>query len=247
MYRTGFFRAAASIEGLRAYIAYFSPCAHIVFFLLQFLSVVLAPIPSNITAAAGGMLFGTWPAFFLTFGAVALGSLVVFSLARALGRDFASRLVSRKLSDKYQAVLQAKAPVFLTLAFLFPFFPDDMLCILAGLTDLSPRRFFLIVVLARPWGLLFASALGGSALKLPLWAMVPIGLAGLALFLLWLEMLALMVVQTAEVYLPPWVIWNLLGLPWLLALGVYAWFFWRQRRIWQDLGAVAGVDPAGSR
>ena len=40
------------------------------------------------------------------------------------------------------------------------------------------------MVLARPWGLLFASALGGSALKLPLWAMVPIGLAGLALFLL---------------------------------------------------------------
>ena len=187
MYRTGFFRAAASIEGLRAYIAYFSPCAHIVFFLLQFLSVVLAPIPSNITAAAGGMLFGTWPAFFLTFGAVALGSLVVFSLARALGRDFASRLVSRKLSDKYQAVLQAKAPVFLTLSFLFSFFPYDMLCILAGLTDLSPRRFFLIVVLARPWGLLFASALGGSALKLPLWAMVPIGLAGLALFLLGMQ------------------------------------------------------------
>ena len=40
------------------------------------------------------------------------------------------------------------------------------------------------MVLARPWGLLFASALGGSALRLPLWAMIPIGLAGLALFLL---------------------------------------------------------------
>ena len=43
------------------------------------------------------------------------------------------------------------------------------------------------MVLARPWGLLFASALGGSALKLPLWAMVPIGLAGLALFLLGMQ------------------------------------------------------------
>ena len=187
LYSSGFFQAVRSLDTLRDYIDRSAPYSHLLFFLVQFLSVVLAPIPSNITAAAGGMLFGTWPAFFLTFGAVALGSLVVFSLARALGRDFASRLVSRKLSDKYQAVLQAKAPVFLTLAFLFPFFPDDMLCILAGLTDLSPRRFFLIVVLARPWGLLFASALGGSALKLPLWAMVPIGLAGLALFLLGMQ------------------------------------------------------------
>lgn len=184
MYRTGFFRAAASIEGLRAYIAYFSPCAHIVFFLLQFLSVVLAPIPSNFVAAAGGVLFGTGPAFLITFSAVVAGSLLTFSLARALGRDFADRLVSRKLSEKYQDILRAKAPVFLTLAFLFPFFPDDMLCILAGLTSLSLRRFALIVLLARPWGLLFASALGGSTLGLSPWVMVPLALAGLVLFLL---------------------------------------------------------------
>ncbi len=53
--------------------------------------------------------------------------------------------------------------MFLTLAFLFPFFPDDLLCILAGLSSLSFRCFAVIVLLARPWGLLFASALGGAA------------------------------------------------------------------------------------
>lgn len=184
LYSSGFFQAARSLDGLRAYIAHFAPYSHLAFFLVQLLSVILAPIPSNITAAAGGVLFGTWPAFLLTFGAVVAGSLLVFWLARALGRDFADRLVSRKLSEKYQDVLRTKAPVFLVLAFLFPFFPDDMLCILAGLTKLSFRRFATIVLLTRPWGLLFASALGGSTLGLSPWAMVPIGLAGLALFLL---------------------------------------------------------------
>ena len=181
---SGFFQAARSLDGLRAYIDRFAPCSHLFFFLLQLLSVILAPIPSNIVAAAGGVLFGTWPAFLLTFGAVLTGSMLVFTLARILGRDFADRLVSRKLSEKYQELLRAKAPVFLTLAFLFPFFPDDMLCILAGLTAISFRRFALIVVLARPWGLLFASALGGASLGLSPWVMVPIGLAGLGLFLL---------------------------------------------------------------
>ena len=187
LYRTGFFAAASSIEGLRAYISRFAPCSHLCFFLLQFLSVVLAPIPSNISAAAGGLLFGVWPAFLLTFGAVTAGSLLVFSLARALGRDFADRLVSRSLSEKYQDLLRAKTTVFLTLAFLFPFFPDDVLCILAGLTSIPFRRFAVIVVLARPWGLLFACALGGASLRIPLWCMVPIGLAGLALFWLGLR------------------------------------------------------------
>ena len=171
LYSTGFFQAASSQESLRAYIDDFAPYSHLCFFLLQFLSVVLAPIPSNITAAAGGVLFGTWPSFFLTFAAVVAGSLLLFWLARVLGRDFAGRFVSRRLSEKYQQILQTKAPVFLTLAFLFPFFPDDLLCILAGLSSLS-------------WGLLFASALGGAAFHVSPWAMVLIGVAGLVLFLL---------------------------------------------------------------
>lgn len=187
LYSTGFFQAASSLEGLRTYISRFAPFSYLFFFLVQFLSVVLAPIPSNITAAAGGVLFGTWPAFLLTFGAVATGSVLVFWLARVLGRDFADRIVSQKLSKKYQTILRAKAPVFLTLAFLFPFFPDDMLCILAGLTSLSVRRFTVIVLLTRPWGLLFACALGGATLGLSPWVMVPVALLGLALFLLGLK------------------------------------------------------------
>ena len=130
------------------------------------------------------MLFGTWPAFFLTYGAVTAGSLLVFVLARALGRDFAGRIVSRRLSDKYQAVLQTKAPIFLTLAFLFPFFPDDVICILAGLTDIPLRRFVVITVLTRPWGLLAACALGGSALAIPVWAMPLLAAAGVAVFVI---------------------------------------------------------------
>lgn len=184
LYKTGFFAAASSLESLRAYIDDFAPYSHLCFFLVQFLSVVLAPIPSNITSVAGGVLFGTLPAFLLTYGAVVAGSLVVFLLARALGRDFADRVVSRKLSEKYHSILEAKAPIFLSLAFLFPFFPDDVLCILAGLTSISLRRFTVILLLTRPWGLLFSCALGGSTISLPLWAMVPIALAGVGLFLL---------------------------------------------------------------
>ena len=153
-------------------------------FLLQFLSVVLAPIPSNLSAAAGGMLFGTWPSFFLTIAAVLSASLLVFLLARALGQSFADRLVSRAISDKYLSIVRAKTDTFLILAFLLPFFPDDLLCILAGLTAISTPRFLVIVVLTRPWGLLVASALGGATLTLPLWAMVLLGIIGVAVFLL---------------------------------------------------------------
>ena len=184
LWRTGFFQAIASEETLAVYIQAFTPWSHLMYFAVQLFSVILAPIPSNITAAVGGLLFGTLPAFLLTWGAVVLGSLVVFALARSLGQRFVEGLVSRKVSEKYLDLVRRKRDVFLLLAFLFPFFPDDILCILAGLTDISWKRFLVLCLAARPWGLLVACAFGGSALDIPIWAMALIGLAGIAVFLL---------------------------------------------------------------
>ena len=184
LYASGFFAACSSVEGLKDYISRRAPYSHLFFFLIQLLSVVLAPIPSNLTAVAGGLLLGTWPAFFLTFAAVFFGSCLVFLLARNLGQPFVDRMVSRRLSQRYRSLLETKAASFLFLAFLFPYFPDDVLCILAGLSHISFRRFWVIVLLARPWGLLFASALGGATLSLPLWCLILFGVLGLALFYL---------------------------------------------------------------
>ena len=91
-------------------------------------------------------------------------------------------MLAIQISDRYLTVIHAKTGTFLLLAFLFPFFPDDMLCILAGLTAISPLHFFFLLLLARPWGLLFASALGGATLSLPMWSMVLFGTVGAALF-----------------------------------------------------------------
>ena len=184
LYLSGFFEAAGSAEGIKGYIERSAPWSHLAFFFLQLVSTIIAPIPSNVTALAGGLLFGTFPAFLLTWAAVVLGSVIVFSLARALGQDRVSRFIGRKLSGRYLEVIRRKRDIFLLLAFLFPFFPDDILCILAGLTEISRKRFLLLCLLARPWGLLVSCAVGGSALDLPLWGMVILGVAGIAIFLL---------------------------------------------------------------
>ena len=186
LWRTGFFDVR-SLNGMQRYIDRFSPYSQLVYFLVQLASVILAPIPSNLTAAAGALLFGMWEAFFLTVAAVLLGSMIVFWLARALGQRFASQFVSQKVSDRYLDVIRRKRDIFLILVFLFPFFPDDLICILAGLTDIPLRRFLIIVLLARPWGLLFACFLGGASFTFPLWALVLAGIAGAACFVLGLK------------------------------------------------------------
>lgn len=187
LWSSGFFRAVRTPQGIHAYIEHFAPYSHLVYFLVQLSSVILAPIPSNVIAAAGGLLFGTVWAFLLTVGAVTLGSVVVFQLSRVLGKPFAESFVNRRNLDKYGDLFRKKRDLFLFLALLFPFFPDDILCIMAGLTDVPFRRYLLLVLLARPWGLLVACAVGDSVLHIPLWGMVALGIAGAALFLLALK------------------------------------------------------------
>lgn len=187
LWKTGFFTSLSSSASIQAYINRFSPFGQCFFFLIQLMSVVFAPIPSNFTALAGAVLFGLWESFFLTYGAVLLGSILVFSLARILGRSFVDRVVSKKISEKYLNVIQAKQDVFLLLVFLFPFFPDDLICILAGLTKIRPLRFLVIVLIARPWGLLVASAVGSAAVSIPIWGMILLGICGAALLIIGLK------------------------------------------------------------
>ena len=151
---------------------------------MQLLSVVVAPIPSNVTSLAGAAVIGTLEAFLLTYAAVALGSFLVFQLTRRLGRPFAERFVSRSSMEKYRDMIERKQDVFFAMAFLLPGFPDDILCFLAGLTTMPLKRFLLLVLLFRPWGLLVSCAVGGNALALPSWLLVLLCAAGVALFLI---------------------------------------------------------------
>ena len=72
----------------------------------------------------------------------------------------------------------------LALLFLFPFFPDDVLCLLAGLTGYSWGWFAGMVLLTRPWGLVFSALIGSGALSMPLWGWVAIVIVAVAAMVL---------------------------------------------------------------
>ena len=169
LYRNGWFERIDSVEELRALIDRAGAFAGIVFFLLQMLTVIIAPIPSNVTMMAGALALGFWQAMLLGIAAIWAGSMLMFLLARRLGQRAVQGFIDRSVMEKYLPVIEEKQDMFLFLTLLFPFFPDDMLCILAGLTSMPTARFAGIMLLARPWGLIFAALLGSGELSLPAW------------------------------------------------------------------------------
>ncbi len=180
----GWFTLFESQEEMRKYVASFGALAPLAFFLLQFFQVVFAPIPGNVTTVAGGMLFGFWKAFFISTAAVFLGSLAAFMLGRLFGRPLAEKIAGKETIDKYMKTVSSRQKIVLIMMFLMPFFPDDILCIIAGLSAMSVPYFALLVILTRPWGLLFSALLGSGVISIPEWAWIALICVALAMFIL---------------------------------------------------------------
>ena len=182
LWKTGVFERINSVEELREVISGAGAWAGVVYFFLQMMTVIVAPIPSNISMMAGALALGFWKAMILGVLAVVAGSMIVFLAARALGRNAIHRFLDKGVMEKYLPVIEEKQDMFLFLTMLFPFFPDDALCMLAGLTNISLGRFTAIMILGRPWGLIIAALLGSGSLSLPVWAWVILGAVGICIF-----------------------------------------------------------------
>lgn len=159
----------SSRESVRDFVDQFDPYGPLAFFMVQAMQVIVAPIPGNVTALAGGALFGLWPGFLISTGGLFLGSVAAFAIARYYGRPIVEKLVKPQLVDKYIDTIANRHFVLLFLLFLFPFFPDDALCLIAGISALPFHVFLLLVVLGRPPGMFVASLVGSGVAVVPWW------------------------------------------------------------------------------
>ncbi len=125
------------------------PFAPILYILLQVLQTVAAPIPGQIVGGIGGFIFGPWGILWTTIGTL-IGCWIVFKIARRFGRPLLEKLFKKSAIEKFDFIINAKsASLILFAIFLLPGFPDDIVCYIAGLTNLSIKRLMAIVALGR--------------------------------------------------------------------------------------------------
>jgi uncharacterized membrane protein YdjX (TVP38/TMEM64 family) len=141
--------AFGSPEEFRSWVEGFGPWGPIAYLLAQALQVVLVPVPGTLFPPVGALAFGPWPALGLSVAGLALGSALVFLIARRWGRPLAVRMVGAERLHRYENVIAARGGLLLWLVFLLPLLPDDAVCALAGLSAISFRRFMVIAVIGR--------------------------------------------------------------------------------------------------
>src|SRR5256886_3014039 len=165
LWHTGVLHRISSREHLIALLRGGGATGALLCVAVQFLQVVIAVIPGELTSLAAGYVFGPWRGFLYSAIGVTLGSAFNFWFARVVGRPALERLIGRdKLAKIDRSLTGAKSRSALFLLFLLPGLPKDFLCYAAGLSSMSLFEFVVLSGLARSPALL-ASVLIGSGVS----------------------------------------------------------------------------------
>lgn len=154
----------SSANGLRDYILSTGQWGILVYILIQALQVVFLPIPAAVICIAGSLIYGPLLGGIYCSIGVLIGSFVSFFIGRTYGHKLVSWIVGEDNCNKYSEIIRKRGAFFLSMAFLLPMFPDDILCLIAGITSMSWLSFSWVTILTRPIGVICMSYFGSGKL-----------------------------------------------------------------------------------
>ena len=160
LYYSGVLEKINNVEELRKFVKESGQWGILVLFGLTLLQVVVLPIPAAVTILIGVLMYGSTVSFIVsTLGTIA-GSIICFLLGKFFGDRVVAWIIGDEKAKKYADFINEKGKIPFIVMLLFPFFPDDILCMTAGLTKMTFKFFIITVVLTRPVMIAFVSYFG---------------------------------------------------------------------------------------
>ncbi len=153
MIRTGIFSSPDRMEAFLDKAGMWAPAA---FVLLQIIQIIIPVIPGGLSCVIGVLVFGPLFGFLYNFAGMLIGSALAFWIGKKCGKTFILKFVSQSKYQKYEVWLEKgkKFNIFFALAIFFPGSPDDLLCMIAGMTLMSFKKFLTLYALCKPLSLL---------------------------------------------------------------------------------------------
>ncbi|MBB6454626.1 putative membrane protein YdjX (TVP38/TMEM64 family) [Salirhabdus euzebyi] len=123
--------------------------AKITYFAICFIQPILLPIPEAVTVVAASSVMGALSAFLLGFTGTLLGIFTMFMVSRIGGMKFVEKFVKPAKIEQYHKYVEKNEVFILVLLFIIPILPDEIICIGAGVSGVSIKRFLIIATLSK--------------------------------------------------------------------------------------------------
>lgn len=137
---------------------------------MQFLQIVVAFIPGEITQIAAGMLYGPWLGALIILAGCVVASAFIFVLVRKLGAPFVQGMVPVDYLEKFRKFEEGnKLNVIVFILFLIPGLPKDVFTYLVPLTDMRMRDFLVLSNVGRIPGVVVTAYAADGLMEGRLW------------------------------------------------------------------------------
>ena len=134
--------------------------------LLQILQVISVVLPGAPIQIAGGIVYGTWPSFFICHLSSVAANVIVFMAARRLGKKLDEFMPAEKKSTRLGFLLKSQSPAYMTaVACLVPVLPNGFIPYVAAKTKIRTLHFALAIYFGSLLPVLILCAVGSKILK----------------------------------------------------------------------------------
>jgi uncharacterized membrane protein YdjX (TVP38/TMEM64 family) len=113
----------------------------LVIILLQTFQTIISIIPSQLTTIVAGFAYGPIYGLFYSMLGAFFGSSIIFFVAKKYGKEIVSKFFPKREIVHFNKLMSAKKGWALLFARLIPIFPNDLVSVAAGLTDIPYWRF----------------------------------------------------------------------------------------------------------
>ncbi|OXS60478.1 hypothetical protein B1A99_08630 [Cohnella sp. CIP 111063] len=137
------------VYGMEKLLQEHQSAAQWIYIAICFAQPILLPIPEAVTVVAGSTILGASQAFLLGFAGTMLGVATMFYLARIGGTRLVSRLVKAEQLERYHRFVRRNESFIMGLLFVIPVLPDEIVCVGAGVSGVTPRKFLLIAGISK--------------------------------------------------------------------------------------------------
>lgn len=137
------------IEEIKVQVLAYGNFSKTIYILLHFVQTTILPISNIPTIIAGVYIFGPFVASILTIIGVLVGSMVSFAFGKIFGKKAVEWIIGKEQVDKYLKMAAGRENYIIFAILLLPGFPDDIICIIAGITAMSWKFFIISILITR--------------------------------------------------------------------------------------------------
>lgn len=122
-----------------------------IFIAICYMQPIMLPLPEPFTIIAGSAVLGPFKAFLGSYLGTSLGIITMFTITRLGGNRIKEKKGHKMALKRYYHYVDKYGQWVLLVLLIFPVLPDEIICLGAGFSSMSYRKFIPIVLIAKPF------------------------------------------------------------------------------------------------